>query len=253
MAVNNASNFLLYGTCGLPELKNPQFKKVAVNVSAVSGDQDLYTVPAGKRVLVLQMVSYFAANIIVRFTVKSGGNYYNISTTSNPGNTFTQIAYNGFCVILSGETIAFNTASSVSGNLTLSFIEFDEDSQLNRGALFSLSSGNNTVYTCPAGYQAIPVTLYLPQFSMQNANLRVNYFNVSGATRTLSFYYVPSGGSPGSTNLTWSGTIANNTETSGLTNTSCFPSLQEGDSWVVNTDSSASGQYAWVNVIERKL
>lgn len=253
MAFNNASNYLLYNTAGLPEFKNPRFGKVAVNVSSVSGNQDLYVVPAGKRVFIYQIFSYFAANVAVNLSVKSGGTYYVIGATTAPGTVNSIVSLNAFPVILSGETIAFNTPSSVSGNLTLSYVEFDNDSQLNRGGLFSLASGNNTIYTCPTGYQALPSSFYMPIASRVNYNCCVNYFNLSGATRTLSFYYVPSGGSPGSTNLTWAGTIANNTSTLSLTNTSCFSAMQAGDSFVINTDSSASGQYAWVNVIERKL
>lgn len=254
MALNNASNFLLYNSASIPEFINPKFKNVATSLSAFTGTQDLYTVPSDKRVFVAQLFSNIG-NIASRFTVKSGGTYYNLDISTAPGFTFNQISFgaNRFPVVLGGETIAVNTTSSATGNIWLSFIEFDNNSQLNRGALFTLAAGNNTIYTCPTGYQALPCSFAQPIFNNINTNCTVNYLNQSGGTRTLSIYYVPNGSSPSSTNLTWSGTIANNNYLTTNLTALCFPALQAGDSFVLNTDAATTSQIAWINVLERKL
>lgn len=253
MPINNACNFLLYNNAGIPLFKNPKFKKVALNISATSGNIDLYTVPAGKNIFILQIFSYLTASTSLNLSVKSSGNYYKLGNASTFTTNFTATGYQSFFLIKTGETAAVNALTAATGNITLSFIEFDNDSSLKRYELFSLVNGNNTVYTCPTGYQAYPCSFIQPINNQISTNSRVNYYNGTGAGRTISIYYVPNGSSPGSTNLTFSGSIGNGTNSLSAVNTFCFPNLQAGDSYVINTDSSASTQVAWINVIERKL
>jgi len=113
--------------------------------------------------------------------------------------------------------------------------------------LTSLSAGNNTLYTCPAGK-----TCYIGGFSTifnTSGSAGVNYINNSGSARTIMYYLVRSGGSPGLTNCLYFSAV------NGIANLSVGPAaisavLTAGDSIVINTDSAASGQVAYISVWE---
>lgn len=256
MPVNNALNNGLITTTGLTTLKNARYG-VVQNRSSTVGNVDLYTVPAGKKVFVQSMYSGNGMNLT--WQIKISGVYYPLTAGSPVGlQQNTQ-----FCLFLAGETIARNYLGGIANpNLFVSYVEFDDDTPITRATLTSFIAGDNTLYTCPANTQAIPVNLYscfayypgsVAFGSGVNTNSLLNYFNTSGGTRTLTFYYVPSGGSPSSTNATWSGTISNNTNPAEINNTYSFPALNAGDSCVINTDSAASGQIAWLNVWEKPI
>lgn len=251
MAVNNASNFLLYGFNGFSEFKNP-VPKVVSSSSSSTGNVDLYTVPAGKKVFIAQCLCWARGTLVnCRLSINSGGTYYLLGTTSTSATI--QCLLPTFCIVLAGEKIAYNLSSAATVNTRLSFWEFDDDTPIVRGALFTLANGDNTVYTCPAGKQALPLSFHRDVANNVGNTNTVNYWNGSGATRAISLYYVPSGGSPATTNRTWTGNVSNNDGLLFTNNTLTFPVLNAGDSYVINTNANTATQVAWINVVERTL
>lgn len=255
MAVNNALNNNLSSITGLFGLKNPQYKRYAAR-NFSSGNIDIYTVPTGKKVL---LSSFYQINISsnVQLQIKISGNYYRLVGTSvNSSKQNTR-----FCLFLPGETISYNYSGGVTNPVVYaSYIEFDDDTPIVRPILTSFSAGNNTLYTCPSNVKATPINFessfgFLTgtgsSVRLSNFNSLLNYFNSSGNTRTLTFYCVKNGDSPNNANATWSGTQLNN-QTTSLPRFS-FPTLESGDSCVINTDSSDSGQIAWMTLWERPL
>lgn len=257
MVINNALNNQLSTVTGLFGLKNPSYKRYAARNMATT-DIDIYTVPAGKKVFLAAFYAINTSNAI-QMQIKISGIYYRLT-----GGSITPSKQNTpFCLFLAGETISYNYAGGVTNpTVYASYIEFDDDTPITRPLLTSFVAGDNTLYTCPTGYQAIPINLetsfaYLPgslnNKPFINCNSLLNYFNTSGATRTLTIYSVPNGGSPSSTNATWSGTRINNAQPVDGVNIFSFPIMTAGDSCVINTDSNASGQIAWLTLWERKL
>lgn len=251
MAVNNASNFLLYGFNGFPEFKNP-VPKVVSQSSSSTGNVDLYTVPAGKKVFIAQFFCWGrGTSVNCRLSINSGGTYYLLGT--NAVSTTIQYLLPTFCLALAGEKIAYNLSAAATVNTRLSFWEFDDDTPIVRGALFTLANGDNTVYTCPAGKQAYPLSFHRDVGNNVGNTNTVNYWNGSGGTRAISFYYVPAGGSAATTNRTFTGSVSNNDGLLGINNSTTFPTLNAGDSFVINTDAATNTQVAWINVVERTL
>lgn len=234
---------------GIP-LRNPSFPSGFVG-NAGSGNVDLYTVPAGKRALVMGGTLYNTAgtNTTYAFQVKISGTYYPLfasgvqtaTTGANSSPAIDHIAY----IYEAAEVISINT-SQAGLNVWPVIITFDNTSGPKTVKLTTLASGDNTVYTVPANKTAIVLT---PEMYPSDNNLAAfNYYNASGGTRTIIWYVVPSGGSKGSTNQIQASanvsTGAKNTFNSGK----C--SMNTGDFVVINTNAATATQMAWVSVME---
>lgn len=225
----------------------------AAGRSAASGTVDWYTCPAGKRAAILAF-SYCTSTGTATITpmFKSGGNYYNMSTaqTVNTLGVATAGVVNQI-VLDTGETFSTNQSTNTV-NAFISILEFDSDIPLKTIKLLSLSSGNNTLYTCPAGKTAICCSSNLSggiQSTLLSSNKAINYWNNSGGSRSVGFYHVPNGGSPGSTNQllqTNPGTVS----AGSFSNTIMMNAMNAGDFLVVSTDAATATQWAWVTVME---
>lgn len=217
---------------------------------AASGTVDWYTCPAGKRAAVMG-ISYCSpsGNASITPMLKSGGNYYNLNVTQ----TATSIGVGAggivnLIILEAGESISTNQSTS-SINVWISIMEFDSDIPFKTVKLLSLASGNNTLYSCPAGKTAIFVSDNLSPLSASSVK-SVNYWNNSGGSRNISAYHVPNGGSPGSSNQflpTIPQAVANS---SFMTNSAVSNCMNAGDSIVINTDAATATQFAWVTVQE---
>lgn len=217
---------------------------------AASGTVDWYTCPTGKRAAIMG-ISYCSpsGNASITPMLKSGGNYYNLNATQ----TATSIGVGAggivnLIILEAGESISTNQSTS-SINVWISIMEFDSAIPFKTVKLLSLASGNNTLYICPAGKTAIFVSDNLSPLSASTVK-SVNYWNNSGASRNISAYHVPNGGSPGSSNQflpTIPQAVANG---SFMTNSAVSNCMNAGDSIVINTDAATATQFAWVTVQE---
>lgn len=246
MPNQNDVNNLIYHPEGvyLPGVKFPS----AFVSNAGSSNVDMYTCPAGKRACVSYIIGYNTAGTTTTIfpVLYVSGTYYRIGGAGNAATTAqTQVLVTNQAIILeAGERIGVNTTQA-GMNLWANIVEFDNTAPIKSSKVVNMSNGNNTVYTCPSGKKAIT----LDQWFKTNFTLKkFFYFNNSGNSASLTWYGVPNGGSPGSTNQ-----IGTETVTTGSASARLIGGLilSAGDSIVVNTNVGTGTQTAWINVMER--
>lgn len=127
------------------------------------------------------------------------------------------------------------------GSVWASIIEFDATANINDSRLFTLASGDNTIFTVPVGktvqFIGFPSALNLPQTGW------VWYWNATGGIRTISINAVPSGSSPSAANQI---ATASSISDRRMMQQQFYGGLNPGDFINVHTDSAATTQTAWV-------
>ena len=215
-----------------------------------TGDNDLYTVPANKRALVLSVTAFNTSAGTISYTpqVKVSGTYYpltNGALTRVTGSAQQKTLTIGY-IAEAGEIVSVKTATTNGLNVWFEVVEFDNTSGAKSAKVVGLSSGNNTIYTVPSSTSAI----ILDATGNLNANAggSLSYSNVTGATRTYYWHIVPSGQSVGSG---YQVSLATNTiATGGAVQQAASASLATGDFVNINVDAATAGQMAWVNILE---
>jgi hypothetical protein len=236
---------------GLP---NAKFVNNSLSGSS-TGNNNVYTVPTGKRAYILQMTVRNLSGGLASFQMMMdiGGTYYPLGnasgTISNNFNEFLTalVPY----VAEAGETFAVN-ASAQPFQTWATIIEFDDTAGLKSPKITSFINGDNTVYTVPASKSAMVITQALLTAPLgigtgASANAFC-YANTSGATRTINWNQVPSGSSVGNSNLL--SNSASSVPSSGIDSIWLAMAMDTGDFTSVNSNSNASGQLAWITVIE---
>jgi len=231
----------------------PGQKYPSVYVSnSISGDNDLYTVPTGKKAVVFD---YVATNntggTIAHYPqIKISGTYYRIGATQSDtaalGHNYGMTGSRGAPIVLNaGETFAINS-NAVDLAIWANIIEFDDTSPLARADIKTWSVGNNSLFTVPTGKT---VSFGIPGLASSNQPA-VNvtgllYVNNSGSSRTLSaIYLLPSGGSVGNQNqFAAPGTVSDKA----IFSKYFHGNLAPGDQIILVVDSAAAGQFAWIN------
>lgn len=232
------------GVIRLTGVSYPEVIAPALN----TGDNDLYTVPSGKRALFLSAASYntSAGNITLYYTVKVGGTYYrlvaNSTITTASGTAISQIGY----IAEAGETIAVNSATNNGLNVFLTIVEFDNTCPVFSQKLLALANGDNTLYTVPASKKAVFLDINLIALTTNNSG-SFFYVNSSGGARTIQWSVVESGQSLGSGYLISASTNVNDASRANLGGR---PSLKAGDFVNINTNAATATQIAWVSVME---
>lgn len=241
-ALNTVGN----GLFGPVALNNGVFIRIAGS-NLATGDNDLYTVPANKRLVLGNMngVNTSAGNITFFAEVKSGSTYYRLSAGTTIATTASNAA---FCSIAleAGDILAVNVATTSGLNVNVMGMLMDSSVSLKTYRLLGLATGNNTLYTVPANKSAmiLPNQTGVP-FSPGSGVAPC--VADSGGTRTFTFYSFATGGSAASASQV---TAGNAVSASGRTNVSIPLTLAAGDSIVVGVDTGAASQVAWVNVVE---
>lgn len=233
---------------GSNKLSNASFVNASALNVASGSITDIYTCPSGKKAALYNTNIYTPSSSTVNWYFKSGGNYYVLDReTVNGGNDY---LLSGI-VLDAGEGLSVDT--TVSGlNIWFSIIEFDDDVPLKSVKTLSLSTGDNTVYTCPSGKTAIPywdnLCRNLDSAAVLTATNGVSYQNSSGTTRTIHMYCVPNGGSTATTNEITNGARSISNGNHG--NNRVIPYLTAGDYFVVNVDANTATQWVYVTVWE---
>lgn len=227
-------------------MPNPSYPKT-YGLALAATTTDIYTVPSNRKALVYAgSYGNFGGNTVtVTAEAKIGGNYYPISSptaeTTNTALTLTAF----FPIVLSaGQSLSVLT-SATGLSIWFGVVEFDATSPLRSVSLTTVSTGDNTLYTCCGSGTTAQL---LPAYPNAGYFGSVYYSNASGGTRTLLWYAVPSGGSKGVTNQFLQSATTGNLVT---TNRTAPSNLANGDFIVLNLDAGTATQFAWVNVIER--
>ena len=228
--------------CNLPNVK---FISAYKNVTG-TGNTDLYTVPAGRRAFFSNIYVYNTGSTsTISPQIKIAGSYYILGTSASLNSgTPAQKAPTSLYVAEAGESLAI-ASSAQPINVWAGVVEFDNSSALMSSKIMTFINGDNTVYTVSAGKTAL-----LPGFiADQTGTSMLGYINTSGGTRAIKWNIVPSGGSPGTTNLSGTASVTNNTISSGMAVLSPL-TMNSGDFISINSDANTSGQLAWVTTVE---
>lgn len=254
MATNNVINNLIYGCGGALGLSGVKYPSGFGFGNPANATTDLYTAPAGKRAIVFAAYgangSATPAGMTYQPKLKSGGNYYNLQTTGTSNqNQLLLGGINNPIILEPGESAAVNFAAGSTTSNTYGFpiLEFDSNIPLKTAKLLSFSSGNNTLYTCPANTKAFILDSSMGMANQTNIGL-FYYFNASGGSITRQWYVVNSGGSPGTSNSCSASTsVSNNVMDTGGAGCTC---LNAGDYIAINVSAATATQFAWVNIME---
>lgn len=231
----------------------------AYTTSSVSGYNDIYSVPAGKKALISD---FFTTNVtgsstVISPNIKISSTYYRLGSdytenNSTYGHNYGMSQSRSAPIILNeGETFSINSTQS-GVTFWLSVVEFDQVSPLNRADIRNWISGDNTLITVPTNK-----TISIGGIGHNQANnpgssiTGLLICNNSGSSRSLSSVnLVPFGDSPNSNNTF----ITTNT----IFNTSIFSkymhgNLNSGDYININLDHTGNSVFAWINYIETDL
>lgn len=219
--------------------------RITVSNSALaSGDNDLYTVPAGKRAIVTGFLTYNSTGgaITVIRNLKRSGTYYRMSATNagTVGSAAQGELTTNLYVFEPGDIIALNT-SAANLTLVLSVLLFDNTVSLYSPTVLALTSGDNILYTVPSGKTSRTVGNALNYQGSVSGSFTVT--NTTGGAINCIGKYTPNGGSAISIRT------ASATDNSSLTG--ALPSsLNALDVLTINSDTATAGQVAWCTVYE---
>jgi hypothetical protein len=238
-AKSKGLNSVVLGGLTLP---NPKFVRIQ-GVNLATGDNDLYTVPAGRRLWVGQGGNAYngsAGSITYFIKLKVGATYYRLSTSNTLAASVAGGAQGGI-VLEPGDIYSVNVATTNGLNIAQRGIEFDSVCPFFSPRLLTLAAGNQTLYTCPTGKSAILVS--------NQANLGAagsGFIIGDGTGQNVLMHLVPSGQTVGTTYqlLATTAVSANSMANPGLS-----VSLSGGDFININVSAGAP-PIAWLNVAE---
>lgn len=223
---------------------------VGRNASLTVGNNTLYTVPAGKKAVLIGFVTQInptGGSIAMHFGVNIGGTMYRLSSNASvsPGTTTNQTAAAGFC-LKAGHLFVVNDGTGGASSIA-AFIEFDDTVPIFTNIITAVAA-SNTIYTCPANKTAriLRGTGVDGDLSVTGT---VTYVNQSGGAITRQCYSVPSGGAAGATNRLnpTAGTSVPDATAVGLS----YPSsMAAGDSIVLDLSGTGGTQLLAVSYTE---
>jgi hypothetical protein len=211
-----------------------------------TGNTTIFTVPAGKRLMVLSAIasSTNTAGVSAYPQILTNGNYYTIYTSAtvltNSPTSFVSSANPQ--IYEENEAYAINT-SATGLNVFVSGFLFSTASNLKPIRAFNIGVGPTAIYTVPAGKYAVAAfnTGFPNPYSLAPLLM-----NKSGGSRVYSFYIVPNGASVDLTTRVWGVRT--------ISDDSLFPlsasNLSAGGAFWMASDSAAAGQHVFGAVVE---
>ncbi len=247
MAIQNSVNQFLTMVSGAISLPGVKYARANVN-SSINGNNDSYTVPTGKRALVLfsNFRSQSASTATLIQNWKISGTYYNTTFSAislTTGAVANDTADGGF-VMEAGESISYNS-NQTTINIFTQIVEFDNTAALKTVKTIGATNGDQTIYTVPAGKKAILVSGNGQPLGSGNQGFFIS--NNSGGSITSNIYLVPSGGSKGTSNL-FRGSIS--TANGAATRLNCGAVLSAGDFIVWNCGTTNANALCAVTLVE---
>lgn len=239
----NAAGAIVLGIPG-PVLHNPSGVS-AFGASPGAGNIDLYTVPAGKRLVVTSIQGYnpTGGSITAYLAAKIGGTYYRTIADANVvASTQYQPSTALLPILEAGDSMVLN-ASATGLNWWLFGYTMDDTSPVKSPRIIAVVNGDNTIYTAPAGYMA---TGWSPSTLTPSGNIQLCRAQASGGAITYTPYSVPSGQAVGaSTRLAVAASLADKGQTQTVS-----PSITAGGALVINSTSANAAQILWATIAE---
>ncbi len=204
--------------------------------NVATGTTTLFTVPANMRFQVMRIGLNATTNGTSCYTADTTNSaVFQLVAATTVNTNGTTLSVNNY-VFEQGEAITLVTSGALD-HAILCGVVFTNTMPLRSYSVNNPSSGNNTVYTVPAGKHPVG----------PSGSFNGGYFNNSGVTRTVSWYFVPSGSAADAT--------TRNSTSSVLDAAAGGVSFQHmlmapGDSIVINTDANTTRQHAFITVIE---
>lgn len=228
--------------------------EVSVRASGLAaGDNDIYTVPANSRAILA--VTAWNSNVTgnVFPEVKISGTYYRVAAnlsvvgfvTTPASAVASSFGYNGI-ILEAGQSFSLNSAANVTLNVLGTAYVFPNTSSMKTAFNLALTTGDNTLYTCPVGKTAA-VVLTNNQILGSTGAALLQVGNGTGGS--LNYYYnmVASGGSPATGNRFAGTTAVGGGALNGFLVNGC---LAAGDFISVNSSGAGAGQIAWATIQE---
>lgn len=223
-------------------LPNASFPATNIINAGATGDIDVYTVPAGRRLVCYSQIiatNFSGGSINAYAELKSGGVYYPLApaatiTNNSSGSGSFIVNTPATNMFLSGETVSFNI-SATGLSLWWRCVEFDNSGALNRTALITPAAGDNTIYTVVGN--SYPINLV--------------FYNGSGGTRTYNVFLVPSGGGTANANKVINGgSLTAAAKIVAATTFATGSVLANGDFISLNDDANTATQVVWVTYVQ---
>ncbi len=226
-------------------------KPVVINgITLQNGNTDLYTCPPNKKAFI---VSVTISNASVSSAISSvlfvdGASSHRISSQVTTTSNQTSLITGCSLFLESGQKLAVASNTNQAYAFAIVF-EIDSSLPIKTAFINNFSVGDNLIYTCPANKMAFITKVSSNCFGAVDGKGSFLYSNFSGANISVRWYLVRSGLVPD--NTTALGTLTVNVTNTSLQNSSDrSPLLDEGDSVQIQSSSAATGQLAWVNLIE---
>ena len=210
----------------------------AINCGAygigAGGPNFVYTVPTGKRAAVgyAHGFSNSGAAGTCSQIIRVSSTNYTINTNISYSASNLAFLNQSMIILEAGEQYGY-TLTGANPNCFTQVIEFDNTAPLRTYKNLALTSGDNTLYTVPAGKTAYPIK------GRMGFSAAFNVGAVQLITNNGTMYHVPNGGSKGSNNQM---------SISTATTSQHWGSMNAGDFIVVNVGSTAG--FGWINVVE---
>lgn len=234
---------------GSPPLASVVYKSFLTD-GLLTNTYDLYTVPVGRRTLIHGVTAYLnqtnggAVNAGAILMVKTNGLYYPLHTPMTWPSGISATASIGFMADV-GETFAIYLSNVLSTmSISLRMVEFDTSVNVRSAKLYSLTSGNNTLFTSSNTSSVITC----PQASVVDGNQPVTmYVNGASGSVTIGVYLVPSGQV-----VNQKYTIASSASVATMTRSTFSGNfcMSSGSYLSVFCSSAASPQLVWTTILE---
>lgn len=216
-----------------------------------AGDTVLYTAPAGKRALLLSIggMNPTAGSITWFPEMRTvGGALWQIVGNSATGAGAVATTVFPGIILDPGESLFIHT-SAAGMNVADGVVEFDATSAFRSVKLFGLATGNQVIYTPPAGKSAWVIgqggTTY-------NGSSTIIIYNDSPGTGVVNLCFVPSGGPAtcAANSVNELGTSTLTASARGSVSFAGFLTLSGNDFLVINVANGSANQLLWMNVYE---
>lgn len=206
------------------------------------GNNDVYTVPSGKKLVLNEMLIRSTNANKIYLTVKTNNTYYPISSASSvTAGSAGSISAAAF-VYEATETVSVN-CTNTADSVTAYCLLIPDTFPVTSIRTTSISSGDNLLFTVP------PSKMYSPWASDSTRNLSrqitCSYFNYSGSGRNYKAYQLPNGYTTSTMGPGAVGTLADKSSI----NVIAGMFLYTGDSMVVNLDANTSTQFFYTTVM----